>query len=98
MSHICVHKSVEYHMTHFLHKSSPKICRESLKEEASMRIMEFLQKTIKHYLAKQKLKEIVQPSTSKSLIEMSRLDFTHRQKKPKLRNQPQTQTPPGTLA
>jgi hypothetical protein len=52
MASICVHESIENNMTHFIHKSPPKSCRERLKDEASMRIVEFLQSSTKHYLTK----------------------------------------------
>jgi len=32
---ISVHETVENRMTHFLHKSSPKTCKERLKDEAA---------------------------------------------------------------
>ena len=37
-------------------------------------------KSTKHIITKRKLREILQPSTSKSLLEMSRMDTAHRQK------------------
>ena len=77
---IYVHGSIENIMTHFLHKSSPKLCRERLKDEASIQIVEYLQQNTKRYLTKKKLHEILQPSTSKSLLEMSRLGAAYRQK------------------
>ena len=67
-------------MTHFIHKSSPESCRKFLKDEASMRIVKFLQSSTKHYLTKKTLNEILQPSTAKSLLEMSRTNASHRQK------------------
>ena len=65
---------------HFLHKSSSKLCRERLKDEASTRIVDHLQQNTKQYLTKKKPHEILWRSTSKSLLEMSRLDSANRQK------------------
>ena len=50
MAAICVHESMENNMTHFIHKSSPKSCRERPKDEASIQIVEFIQSSTKHYL------------------------------------------------
>ena len=73
-------QSVENKMTHFLHKSSPNTCKEQIKDKASSRITTFLLHNTKDFLTKKKLLEILQPRPSKSLIEMSRAEPSHRQK------------------
>ena len=67
-------------MTHFLHKSSPNTCKEQIKDKPANRITTFLLHSTKDFLTKKKLLEILQPRTSKSLIEMSRAEPSHRQK------------------
>jgi len=77
---ISVHETVENRMTHFLHKSSPNTCKDRIKNEAANRITTFLLHNTKDFLTKTKLLEILQPRTSKSLIEMCRAEPSHRQK------------------
>jgi len=97
MADIWVHESIENDMSHFLHKTSPKICRERLIGKSSIRVVEYLQQHTNHYLTKKELKEILQPSTSKSFLETSRLDSTNRLKTI-LWNHPQMEAQTGTLA
>jgi hypothetical protein len=80
LADICVHDSLDNRMTHFLHKSSPNTCKERIKDEAANRITTFLLHNTKDFLTKNKLLEILQPRTAKSLIEMSRSEPSHRQK------------------
>ena len=75
---VCVSDSVDNDMTHFLYRSSPNTCKDRIKDEASIRIMRFIKTELKHDLTNAKLGEILLPSTSKSLTEMSRLDPDNR--------------------
>lgn len=80
IAHVCVAESVEDRFAHFIHKSSPNTCKDRIKSEASRRVLNFLEHNMKEGLSKQKLKELTQVSTSKSLLDMSRSQASSRQK------------------
>ncbi len=66
--------------THFIYRSSPKTCKERLKDEAASRVRSWLQRNLKCKITKAKLDDLLQPSTAKSLTEMPRSEPSNRQK------------------
>ena len=78
IAEVCVSDTVDNGMTHFLYRSSPNTCKERIKDEASVRIMRFIKKELKHNLTNKKLGEILLCSTSKALTEMPRSDPDNR--------------------
>jgi len=77
----CVHDGAsDDKFEFFLHKSSPNTCRERIKDEAANRVLSFVSSTLTDGFTKKKLGKILQRSTSKSLLEMSRQDPENRQK------------------
>jgi len=75
----CVHESIENRTEHFLFESSPNTCKERIRDAAARRIRNDNLPQFLSPIAKAKIGEILEPSTSKALLDMPRIDAKNRQ-------------------
>lgn len=79
ISNVCVHESVDNRFDHFMFHSSPNTCKERIRDEAARRIRQDTLPNLLGDIAKLKLDEILEPKTSKALLDMPRIDASNRQ-------------------
>ena len=76
---VCVHDSVDDREEHFMFHSSVNTCKERIRDEAGRRIRNDTLPNLLGEIAKIKLDEILEPKTSKSLLDMPRAEASNRQ-------------------
>lgn len=80
MASLCASEKTENAMTHFIYDASPKRCKEILRDVAATRVKGFLRFALRDSVTDAKLDEILQRTTSLSLLDMPRSEPCNRQK------------------
>ena len=80
MADICIKQDAVDTLSQFIYKTSPKLCKERLKDHAATLVQTFLRKSMADVTTEAKLDEMFQRTTSLALLDMPRSDPCNRQK------------------